>query len=153
MGRTIQLPQEFDAPGNIGQFSLQVIVYAANQHKYAWNANEYELVVLVVNLCVFITQQGSSSPYIGLLSKEDVLTTMEEPESMTVSRARHLSGCSLLSSLKHGMKWVASHITPAVNFLQQHVDHPSANKAVEIASSLGYGVTGAAKHRLHDRLH
>jgi hypothetical protein len=46
LGRTIQLPQEFDAPGNIGQFSLQVIVDAANQHKYAWNANEYELVVL-----------------------------------------------------------------------------------------------------------
>ena len=49
MGRTIQLPQEFDAPGNIGQFSLQVIVTAANQHKYAWNANDYELVVLVIN--------------------------------------------------------------------------------------------------------
>jgi hypothetical protein len=49
MGLTIQLPQEFDAPGNIGQFSLQVICTAANQHKYAWNANEYELVVLVVN--------------------------------------------------------------------------------------------------------
>jgi hypothetical protein len=49
MGRTIQLPQEFDAPGNIGQFSLQVICTVANQHKYAWNANEYELVVLVVN--------------------------------------------------------------------------------------------------------
>ena len=49
MGRTIQLPQEFDAPGNIGMFSLQVIVTAANQHKYAWNANEYDLVVLVIN--------------------------------------------------------------------------------------------------------
>ena len=71
MGRTTQLPQEFDAPGNIGQFSLQVICAAANQHKYAWNANEYELVVLVFNPGVLITQQGSSSTYIGLLSKED----------------------------------------------------------------------------------
>ena len=102
MGRTIQLPQEFDSVGCIGQFSLQVIVDAANQHKYAWNANEYELVVLVVNPGVLITQQGSSSTYIGLLSKEDVLTTMEEPESMTVSRARHLSGGSFLGSLKNG---------------------------------------------------
>ena len=52
------------------------------------------------------------------------------------------------------MKWVASHITPVKNFLQQHVDHPIANKAVEIASSLGYGITGAAQHhKLHDRLH
>ena len=153
MGRTIQLPQEFDAPGNIGQFSLQVICTAANQHKYAWNANEYELVVLVVNPGVLITQQGSSSTYIGLLSKEDVLTTMEQQESMTVSKAKHLSGGSLLSSLKNGMKWVASHITSAKNFLRQHVDHPIAHKAVEIASSLGYGMTGAAKHKLGHRLH
>ena len=99
-----------------------------------------------------ITQQGSSSTYIGLLSKEDDLTTMEQQESMTVSRARHLSGGSLSSSLKN-MKWVASHSTPVKNFLQQHVDHPIANKAVEIASSLGYGVTGAAKHHLEHRLH
>ena len=151
MGRTIQLPQEFDAPGSIGQFSPQVIVTAANQHKYAWNANEYELVVLVVNPGVLITQQGSSSTYIGLFSKEDVLTTMEQ-ESMTVSKAKHLAGGSLLSSLKHGLKWAASHISPIENFLQQHVDHPIANKAVEIASSLGYGMTGAAKHKLSNRL-
>ena len=78
---------------------------------------------------------------------------MEEAESMTVSKARHPSGGSLLSSLKHCMKWVASHITPVKNFLQQHVDHPISNKAVEIASSLGYGMTEAAKHNLHDRLH
>ena len=78
---------------------------------------------------------------------------MEEPESMTVSKAKHLAGGSFLGSLKNGMKWVASHITPVKNFLQQHVDHPIANKAVEIANSLGYGMTGAAKHRLDHRLH
>jgi hypothetical protein len=35
------------------------------------------------------------------------------------------------------LKWVATHITPIKNFLQQHVDHPIANKAVEIANSIG----------------
>ena len=101
MGRTIQLPQEFDAPGNIGQFSLQVIVTAANQHKYLWDANDYELVVLVINPRILTTMLGSSATYIGILSEEDVfLTTVEQPESITVSKARHLSGGSLLSSLK-----------------------------------------------------
>ena len=99
MGRTIQLPQEFDAPGNIGQFSLQVIVDAANQHKYAWNANEYELVVLVVNPGVLITQQGSSSTYIGLLSKEDVLNTMEDTTGSTVGQVKRFTGGSLLGTL------------------------------------------------------
>ena len=77
---------------------------------------------------------------------------MEDPESISVSRAKHLSGGSLLNSLKNGIKWAASHISPIKNLLQQHVDHPIANKAVEIASSLGYGMTGAARHKLHDRL-
>ena len=80
---------------------------------------------------------------------------MEEPESISVSRAKHLAGGSFLRTLKNGMTWVASHISPIKNFLQQHVDHPIANKAVDIATSLGYGITRAAKHhhKSHDRLH
>ena len=64
--------------GSIGQFSLQVIANCANQHKDEWS--EYELVILVVNPGVLITQQGSSSSYIGLLTKADVLETNEQPE-------------------------------------------------------------------------
>ena len=65
MGRVIQLLQEFDAPGNIGQFSLQIVANCSNPHKQDWNTSEYELVVLVINAGVLITQQGSSSSYIG----------------------------------------------------------------------------------------
>ena len=80
---------------------------------------------------------------------------MQQQESISVNKAKHLSGGGFLGSLKNGMKWVASHISPIKNFLQQHVDHPIENKAVDIATSLGYGITGAAKHhnKLHDRLH
>ena len=91
-------------PGNIGPFSLQGILDAANQHQYAWNSNEYELVVLVINPGALITQQGSSSTYIGLLSKDEVLKVVEEPESISVSKAKHLAGGSFLGSLKNGMK-------------------------------------------------
>ena len=102
---------------------------------------------------MLITQQGSSSTYIGLLSKEDVLTTMEDSAGSTVGQVKRSTGGSFLGSLNNGLKWAASHITPIKNFLQQHVDHPIAKKAVDIATSLGYGVTGAAKHRLESRLH
>ena len=54
MGRVIQLPQEFDAPGNIGQFSLQITANCSNPHKQSWNSNEYELVVIVCNSGVLI---------------------------------------------------------------------------------------------------
>ena len=49
MGRTIALSQEFESVGSIGQYSLQVQVNVSNQHKYAFNSGEYELVVLVIN--------------------------------------------------------------------------------------------------------
>jgi hypothetical protein len=46
-----------------------------------------------------------------------------------------------------------SKITPMKNWVAQHIDHPIANKAVEVASALGYGMTGGQSHnKLHDRL-
>ena len=153
MGRVIQLPQEFDAPGNIGQFSLQITANCSNPHKQNWTTNEYELVVIVCNSGVLITQQGSSSSYIGLLTKSDTLATLEEPEFITHSHMNKLTGGSFLGSLKNAMHWVHSKITPMKNWVAQHIDHPIANKAVEVASALGYGYTAAGKHgKLHDRL-
>ena len=64
-----------------------------------------------------------------------------------------LTGGTFFGSLKHATHWVHSTITPVKEFLARHVDHPIANKAVEIATNLGYGYTGAAKHwKLSDRL-
>ena len=108
MGRVTQLPQEFDAPGNIGQFSLQVVANCSNPHKQDWKTSEYELVILVVNLGVLITQQGSSSSYIGLLTKSDVLDTNEQPECITHSHMNKLTGGSWLNSLKNAVHWMHS---------------------------------------------
>ena len=78
---------------------------------------------------------------------------MEDTAGSTVGQVKRFTGGSLLGSLKNGIHWMSKQITPIKNFLQQHVDHPIANKAVEIANSPGYGITGAARHKLHDRLH
>ena len=78
---------------------------------------------------------------------------MEDSAGSTVGQVKRFTGGSFLGSLEDGLKLAASHISPIKHFLQQHVDHPIANKAVEIASRLGFGMTGAAKHRLADRLH
>ena len=102
---------------------------------------------------MLITQQGSSSSYIGLLTKSDTLTTVEEPEFITHSHMQKLTGGSFLSSLKNAMRWVHSKITPIKNWVAEHIDRPIANEAVEVASALCYGMTGAAKHhKLRDRL-
>ena len=151
MARFVPLPAEFDAPGSIGQYSLQVQVTATNPHKDTWNGAEFELVVLVVNSGVLIAERGSSSTYIGLLTKADVLETAEQQDFVTHSRARHLVGGSFLGSLKNGLHWVSQHISPVKEFLKQHVNHPVANTMVKTAEALGYGMT-AAGNKLQSRL-
>ena len=66
-------------------------------------------------------------------------------------------GGSIWHSALHGMRWLHDHgISAAKNWLKDHVNHPIANKAVEVASALGYGHTGGGmaggNNKLHNRL-
>ena len=78
---------------------------------------------------------------------------MESEVGSTVGQVKRFTGGSFLGSLKNGLKWAASHITPIKNWVKEHIDHPVANSAVKAAEAFGYGMTGAAKHRLESRLH
>ena len=128
-------------PGSIGQFNLQVSVDVANLTKDIWS--NYELVVLVQNPGVLITDRGSSSTFCGLLSKDAILQTKDETEHVTLAYAKHMVGGSIWHHAMNGMRWLHNHgVTAAKNFLREHVNHPIANKAVEIAEKLGYGHTG-----------
>jgi hypothetical protein len=152
--RFIPLPSEYDAPGSIGQYNLQIVADVQNQHKDTWNSSDYELVVLTISSGVLLCERGSSSSYIGMLIKEDVVQTAAEPDFITHSHARKLVGGSFLSGLRNAAHWVGSKITPIKEFLKNHVDHPIANTAVRAAEALGYGMTGAGSHgKLHNRLY
>jgi hypothetical protein len=97
--RFIPLPSEYDAPGSIGQYNLQVVADVENQHKDTWNSSDYELVVLTISSGVLLCERGSSSSYIGMLIKEDVVQTAAEPDFITHSHARKLVGGSFLRTL------------------------------------------------------
>jgi hypothetical protein len=149
-GTDIQIPEEFYAPSSIGQFNLQVTVDVMNLTKDTWN--NYELVILVDNPGVLITDRGSSSTFVGLLTKDAVLQVKDSPDHVTQGYARHMVGGSIFHSALNGMRWLHNHgITAAKNFVRDHTNHPIANKAVEVASALGYGQTGGA-NKLQSRL-
>jgi hypothetical protein len=153
-GRFIPLPAEYDSPGCIGQYNLQVVADVENQHKDTWNSSDYELVVLTISSGVLLCERGSSSSYIGMLNKDDVVNVSAEPDFITHSHARKLVGGSFLSGLRNAAHWVGSKITPIKEFLKAHVDHPIANTAVRAAEALGYGMTGAGNHgKLSNRLY
>ncbi len=110
-------------------------------------------MVLTISSGVLLCERGSSSSYIGMLNKDDVVNVSAEPDFITHSHARKLVGGSFLSGLRNAAHWVGSKITPIKEFLKAHVDHPIANTAVRAAEALGYGMTGAGNHKLHNRLY
>ncbi|MFM7978289.1 MAG: major capsid protein V20 domain-containing protein, partial [Candidatus Fonsibacter sp.] len=66
----IQLTEEFDAPGSLGSFNLQLQVTVEKDQNYDWAGNEYELVIMVMNSGVFVNERGTSYTFIGLLTKQ-----------------------------------------------------------------------------------
>ena len=86
-GTDIQIPEESYAPSSIGQFNLQVTVELINLTKDTWS--NYELVVLVENPGVLITDRGSSSTFVGLLTKDSFLQTKDSHDHVTLAYTRH----------------------------------------------------------------
>ena len=52
----------------------------------------------------------------------------------------------------NAVHWVRDRLPDVKNFLGK-VDHPVAQTAHKVLDAVGYGMTGAAKHKLHGRLH
>jgi hypothetical protein len=73
-GQDIPIVEEFYAAGSLGSFNLQFNVTLQN---YTLTDQPVELVLMCVNSGLFITSQGVSSTYTGILTKSDVLAASE----------------------------------------------------------------------------
>ena len=76
----IQLTEEYYAPGSLGTFNLQLQLDVVNNHPYTWKAGTYEMVIMPMLSGVFVNERGTSSTFISLLTKEDVIqASQQEP--------------------------------------------------------------------------
>jgi hypothetical protein len=84
----IQLTESFYAPGSLGNFQLQFQLGIQNQTATAFPLNSLEIVLVVMNSGIMVTDRGQTSTYTGILTKSDVLDVSQtEPLSITdVSR-------------------------------------------------------------------
>jgi hypothetical protein len=100
-----------------------------------------ELIVCFVNSGVFQSTAGSSSQYIGLLSKDIVLKTSQE-EPIVNSENHRLIGAGFWSSIKSALPSIQSvvkNVAPlAKNYLKGQ-DSKVAQGAVSALGALGYG--------------
>jgi hypothetical protein len=135
----LSLASDYLSAGVMGQYVLQVKVQCENYDQV--NAmEELELVVMCMNSGLFVNNLGSSSTYIGILSKNDVLeASTKEPYSRTDVQ-RMVGGGFLdgLSSVFRAVKPIGS-IAKTVTGM---IPHPGAQATSQVLSALGMGQSG-----------
>ena len=126
-GQDIPIVEEFYAAGSLGSFNLQFNVTLQN---YTLAAQQVELVLMCVNSGLFITSQGVSSTYTGILTKSDVLAASE----MKPVSERHLR---LVGGVESSAVTSVADVAPKAQ--EAIMDAVSAAK-----SALGKGMSGGA---------
>ena len=103
MGKDVQLVQDYIAAGAIGNFNLQITGTASNQGT-ADIVDTVELVIIAINSGILVIEQGVSSVYTGILTKEDVLKASDQgAEGYNVvgwNQYVRMTGAGLLDQIK-----------------------------------------------------
>ncbi len=80
----INLIEDYYAPGSLGNFQLQFNTTIFNQTNAQIDAGALEMVLVVINSGVMVTERGQTSTYTGILTKQDVLDASQQtPLSIT----------------------------------------------------------------------
>ena len=144
----LQLTEEYYAPGSLGSFNLQMKLTVQNNTKTPLTGNDYELIIIPMNTGVFVNEKGTSSTFIALLTKEDVIQDSSQ-EPYTNFEVKRMVGGSFLSGLKSSLGWLSSKL-PFVKNALGSINHPYAQKGHDVLHALGYGKNG--NNKLADRL-
>jgi hypothetical protein len=91
----IQLTEDMYAPGSLGNFQLQFVITLSS--KLALASADLELVVVVVNSGIMVTDRGQTSTYTGILTKQDVLDASQQ-EPLNEMDVRRIVGSGHLDS-------------------------------------------------------
>jgi hypothetical protein len=142
----IAIMEAYYSSSSLGNFTFSVQVTCSNLVPLPVPAEPFpipdtELIVCFVNSGVFQSTAGSSSQYIGVMGKEQVLKTiMEEP--VTSSENQRLIGAGFLSNIRSALPSLSSvvkNIAPLAKLALKSSDNPMAQKAVGALGALGYG--------------
>jgi hypothetical protein len=90
--------------GSLGQFGLQITLTCRNNSNHYFSSSD--MVVIAVNSGLMVTQQGSSSLYSGLLTKNMVLETKQQKPAIDSSTLSDLTGGSIQEACHTGLKKV-----------------------------------------------
>ncbi len=133
----IQLTEEYYAPGSLGTFNLQLAVQAVNNQNDDWGAGSYELVIIPMNSGVFVNERGTSSTFLSLLTKQDVLDALQQ-QPYSNHEIRRMVGGGFLDGIKSALGWIKGKL-PAIRGVLENVQNPYAQAGATVLKTLGYG--------------
>ena len=139
----IQLTEEYYAPGSLGTFNLQLALQVQNNQYVDWAANSYELVIIPMNSGVFVNERGTSSTFLSLLTKQDVLDALQQ-QPYSNYEIRRMVGGGFLDSIKSALGWVKGKL-PMVRGVLENIPNPYAQTGANVLKTLGYGQSGGHK--------
>ena len=140
------MTEEYYAPGSLGSFNLQLTIIAQNNTNADWAAGSYELVIMPMNCGVFVNEKGTSSTFISLLTKQDVLDSLNQ-EAYSHSEIHRMVGGSFLDNIRSSLGWISSKL-PAVKHILNHIPHAYAQTGAKVLGALGYAKPGNLQDRL-----
>lgn len=148
-GKDINLTDDFYAPGSIGSFNLQVRATFKNTTPNTINTAGqmyYELLLIPVYSGMFICERGTSSSFMNILTKDQVLTASQQPASGTTGDVTRMIGGGFFDTLKNIASRIVSTVktvAPVAKAVMQSSGNPEAMAAANAMGALGLGVTGA----------
>ncbi|MFM7978638.1 MAG: major capsid protein V20 domain-containing protein, partial [Candidatus Fonsibacter sp.] len=132
-GEVIHLTEAYYAPGSLGTFNLQLTTQVQTNQNEQWDTNTYELIIMPMNSGVFVNERGTSSTFLFLLTKQDVLGTLQQ-QPYANYEVRRLVGGGFLDNLRSAMGWIQIKL-PGVRGALESIPHPYAH----VMKALGYG--------------
>lgn len=139
-GKHIPLANDYEAPGLLGNYTLQLQMTVKNQSAVALTP---EISIVVINSGIFITEAGSASCFTGILDKQSVLEASSQPGYGSIDAERMVGGANFLDMLKGSVAKVLPKLPSVAKSALSSMDDPRAKKGAEVLGQLGYGVTGA----------
>lgn len=116
----IQLTEEYYAPASLGNFQTTLCRSLPKKHNVYWHGNKYELVILVTNPGAFVNERGTSSTFLGLLTKQEVLDALQQqPDN---NNKVHGMVVGFLDNIHSGIGWIKSKL-PMVKDGFAHAPH------------------------------
>ena len=92
---------------------------------------------MVMNSGVFVNERGTSSTFLGLRTKQDVLDSLHQ-HPYNNNEVRRIVGGGFLDNIRSGLGWIQSKL-PAVKGVLEHAPHQYAQTGTNLLRALGYG--------------